>query len=183
MTLIPRLFTPTNTIVLHIPHNNIKHTHTHTLAQSGTIHSLCKQPGQNQVAVCTRTHTHHAKWVNKAGAFLWRCLCMDCQHDLETHCHFQQNTHTPRPWPHASTYTHKYTPNKFSTAFSQHKAHHIDLLKKKKKKPCFSLHLLAFERQSKLWLHISLTETFNMLQLHGKFMQKDRLHQSLHIQS
>lgn len=180
MTLIPRLLTPTNTMVLHIPHNNIKtQTHTH----SGTkwhnplpVQTTWSEPG------CS-THTHHAKWVNKAGAFLWRCLCMDCQHDLETHCHFQQNTHThtPRPWPHASTHTHKYTPNKFSTAFSQHKAHHIDLLKKKKK-PCFSLHLLAVERQSKLWLHISLTETFNMLQLQGKFMQKDRLHQSLHIQ-
>lgn len=56
MTLIPRLLTPTNTIVLHIPHNNIK-TNTHTLWHKVAQSTPCANNLVRTRLQCAHTHT------------------------------------------------------------------------------------------------------------------------------
>lgn len=69
-----------------------------------TLATRWHDPHPEQTGRVDRTkslaHTAHLNWVNKAGALLWRCLCGDCQHDLETQpppskAHAHRHKHTP----------------------------------------------------------------------------------------
>lgn len=69
-------------------------THTHLQKkQHDPLPEQTVQHGSNKVPI-VRTHT---QCVIKVGAFLWRCLCVDCQHDLDTPppsqmCTYKQET-------------------------------------------------------------------------------------------
>lgn len=67
------------------------------------------RPQQSRYHVCAYT-----KCVIKAGAFLWRCLCVDCQHDLDTPppsplCTWKQETGHTHDFMYRGA--HEYTPS------------------------------------------------------------------------
>lgn len=97
------------------------HTHvyiqTKVIEKKNNIWVIQSTPEEKGLTRLEQRHYHvcaYTKCVIKAGAFLWCCLCVDCQHDLDTPppsplCTWKQETGHTHDFMYRGT--HEHTPN------------------------------------------------------------------------